>query len=259
MGLQSCRVEQKKGFYMEESVREILWSGDRPLDNRSLDDPPLDDPPCVGQSHGNRTSGGLLALGDRGYTVVEVVIAMLLASLVAGMAYSTYAFGTRAFASWRSELNLQNEMHLLVRDLTRKLRRAKRIEAGSDRLSVTTAPGSTLTYRVEENNLYRNGTPLLGEEISLLDADLELLRTGGAPNRRAPQENVSASSLEDLPAEVLSNAPAISSSNSALGGTAASTGLPSQVRFRFRIASPEDTLQLGSRVHLRNAVEWETP
>ena len=67
-------------------------------------------------------------MNDKGYTVIELLVVMLLSSLVAGVVFLTYGFINKNLASWKKNLYFEQEMEAKVKALDTQIRRIKTVE-----------------------------------------------------------------------------------------------------------------------------------
>ncbi|QNO16115.1 prepilin-type N-terminal cleavage/methylation domain-containing protein [Alkalicella caledoniensis] len=71
---------------------------------------------------------------DRGITLIEVIISMVIMSIVMALAFSLYFFGLRSFSTSTSQADIQQEVRLVDEIIKKQLRNALEltIDSGSD-------------------------------------------------------------------------------------------------------------------------------
>jgi type II secretory pathway component PulJ len=54
---------------------------------------------------------------ENGYTIIEIVVAMGMVSIIAGLAFMVYNFSLREMRNWRERLAMENSAHIVVNAL----------------------------------------------------------------------------------------------------------------------------------------------
>jgi Tfp pilus assembly protein PilE len=169
-----------------------------------------------------------------GFTIVEALVALLLTSLVLGLAYGSYTFLSRMTTQWRGRMALENTAHLLVRDLTRRAHRAVEIKMEDDSWRFVSPEGTPTRYRHRGTSLYRNGRPTHEARVDLVAVSLDLRK----PNDSGPGEQAPAGRKTDGPEGEREG------------------GRRRHLRLRLTAATRSDTLILRTAVYLRQPAAW---
>lgn len=112
--------------------------------------------------------------GSEGFTLVEVVMAMVLMVVVMGLVVSAYMFATKAVGSWQRGLDLETTSHLIVQRLSTDLRQAQTvrlIDPDSVELGI---PGQarSLVYAMRDSSLFRNSVSMMPNQLRLTEFEV---------------------------------------------------------------------------------------
>lgn len=206
---------------------------------------------------------GQRPLGETGFTIVEAVVALLLATLALSLAYGSYSFLSRLKARWKSRMALENTVHSIGRDLTRRALRARQVRAGGTAWTFLTRGDST-TYRRDGTTLLRNGQPTHRKEVNVTAFSITILNDGGRgrgassnsagfhdrnarPYSEGAQWNFGSPEVEGVPdrGDAVSN----------VEGPHAEEKGPF-MRLRLSVAICTDTLTIDTSVSLRQPASW---
>lgn len=96
----------------------------------------------------------------KGVTLIELLLAAALVSVIFGVAFLFYYFGTVSFDNESTSANNQQNLRLVMNDITREIRNT------SDEVTVDQA-NSTITiganvYKLESNAIMKNDNVLMG-------------------------------------------------------------------------------------------------
>lgn len=96
---------------------------------------------------------------DRGNTLVEMLVAMALASLVLSGLMSIYWTGSSAFQRLSANADAQYAVRSAIQKMGEDIRGTSSvaIQEGGAKLSLLTAAGEAVDYYMENNQLYRDG------------------------------------------------------------------------------------------------------
>ncbi|MDX1548406.1 MAG: prepilin-type N-terminal cleavage/methylation domain-containing protein [Rhodothermales bacterium] len=98
---------------------------------------------------------------EAGYTLVELVVALLLAGVLASVLFSAHLAMLRWVEPWRRGVALENDAHLITRRLAADLAHAEQFfDDGAGRWRLTYRSGRSVAYRHEDGRLTRNGHPM---------------------------------------------------------------------------------------------------
>ena len=111
---------------------------------------------------------------ERGYTLVEVAVAIGVSFIVVGLVYSTYLMASRLTEQWHDGLRLDNALHQTGVQFTRDVYRARSIahpDAHTLRLVTTqrnsTQRDTTVYHWSTDDGLRRNGRSLLSGTLPI--------------------------------------------------------------------------------------------
>lgn len=97
------------------------------------------------------------SLDNRGYTLVELLVTMLITMVLGGLLFSLYLSANRWVEPWQREVILENTMHLIVQRLTTDLAHAEQLVSEGDSAWALIYPsGRTIHYRYQNFTLTRN-------------------------------------------------------------------------------------------------------
>ena len=95
---------------------------------------------------------------DEGYTLVELMVALLLTLMLGGVLFALYLSTTTWVEPWRREIALEDDVHLIVQRLTADLTYAEQLTREDDATWTLTYPsGSIVRYSYQDRSLMRNG------------------------------------------------------------------------------------------------------
>lgn len=112
---------------------------------------------------------------QRGFTLIELVITIVLIGIVAGMGTNFFGLGLNAFLGQEARADLNNQGRLAVERMAREIRMIKSRTAGdlpgccsATTLSFVDMNGATVTFAKSGNTITRNGTILAaGDSVTL--------------------------------------------------------------------------------------------
>lgn len=183
-----------------------------------------------------------LAHDEDGYTLAETTVALVVVTLVVAGGYSAFVFAQQLTTAWKRSARLENAVHRILRDVTRRAHAAVQIEPGSaPRLRVRSASGRAIRYDVRGTRLRRNDQPMHGDDIRTLAFTVRPVSDAARPDR--------ARSTPDAPQCVDWTSDAPSPSHEA-------EIPPRRLRIHVSLASGRDTLQVCTSVEPRAAATW---
>lgn len=115
-----------------------------------------------------------------GFTIVELLAAMVISSLVVAMVYSMYMFAARLMAGWEKRTNLNSLVeecsHTIGNDI---MNSSGVVECNDSSLVLESCQIDTITYAFQKGSVSRNGIPFeaagqvsQGRESLRLDASV---------------------------------------------------------------------------------------
>lgn len=172
---------------------------------------------------------------ESGFTVIEAIIAVLLTSLVVGLAYSSYTFLSRMIEQWKTRMTLENTSHQIVRDWTDRARDAVKVKVEDNSWQFVSPSGRTTRYHHADQTLLRDNRPMHGVEVAVVEARIE--------RHRQDQTNQTVPSNLNFRLDNESQSPT-------------PDDLPGMIRIRVTLATTIDTQSLETTVHLRQPERW---
>lgn len=172
---------------------------------------------------------------EEGFTILEAMIALLLTSLVVGMAYASYAFLSRFVTRWQGQMTLENTVHRVLRDVTRRAHWADAVHEEEGGWVLVSQDGSEVTYQHSDGTLLRNGQPMHGDGVDIVEMSLTVVAPSESSQAEEP-EAFWADEEEVDEEEVAWRRP--------------------HLRLRLTAATARDTLALGTAVYLRQPEGW---
>jgi prepilin-type N-terminal cleavage/methylation domain-containing protein len=96
----------------------------------------------------------------RGVTLIELILATALVSVILGVAFMFYYFGTVSFENESTSANNQQNLRLVMNEITREIRNTTD-EITVDQANSTITIG-TVVYKLENNAIVKNDHVLMG-------------------------------------------------------------------------------------------------
>ncbi|ACV63980.1 hypothetical protein Dtox_3245 [Desulfofarcimen acetoxidans DSM 771] len=115
-----------------------------------------------------------LSLNDKGFTLVELLIALALISLVIVLSYTLYFYSFNSFNIGTSQANLQQNARLVDEELEKWLRNAGELEISSENKT-----GYDGTLKLENNTFLSNDKAITDNSIS--DVQFKINKESGKP------------------------------------------------------------------------------
>lgn len=104
---------------------------------------------------------------NQGYTLIELLIAMLITLTLGGVLFSVYVTSMRYVEPWRREVLLENHAHLIVQRLAVDLVHAEQlIDEGDKAWTLTYASGRIVHYSYQDSVLRRNDRRMHDERLA---------------------------------------------------------------------------------------------
>ncbi|MEM8549676.1 MAG: hypothetical protein AAGF10_02700, partial [Verrucomicrobiota bacterium] len=120
-----------------------------------------------------RPRGRTGSASEDGFTIVELVVGTLIASLIAALAWAGYASTSRLLAPWQEHVEMQNTLHLVLDRLQQDARYAEAFYLTGDSLLVMDLGTRLVTYRHQDQQLRR-------DSVSMHSAGLEVTEFSAA-------------------------------------------------------------------------------
>ena len=100
---------------------------------------------------------------DDGYTLVELVVALLVMLVLAGFLYSIYLAMTRYVEPWQRTIMVEDQAHLILHRLSADLAYAEQlISEGNGTWTLIYAGDRAVQYSYRDSTLWRNSRRMHG-------------------------------------------------------------------------------------------------
>ena len=108
-----------------------------------------------------------------GYTLVELMVALLVTLLLGGVLFSVYLVTTKWVEPWRRTIMLEDQGHLIVQRLSADLAYAEQVILENDASWRLTYPsGRVVQYSYRDSSLTRNGRRMHDQALPVVDLRL---------------------------------------------------------------------------------------
>ena len=112
-----------------------------------------------------------------GFTTVELLMAIATSFIIIGFIYSAYYFSLRITKSWNEKIYLENNAMLCIDRLTNDLVNASEIVImKEDTLLLLSNDGQFISYKYQNQNLYRNGFQINDQELRIPDLSIHVIK-----------------------------------------------------------------------------------
>ena len=112
-----------------------------------------------------------MKLNKKGITLIELIIAIGILSMVLALGYSLYLTGVRGFLRETTSVDNQFKVRHASTTIGRQIRRADTVTVDGGKLKLTYPNGSSLVYRLQ-GNVIMEGTNKLVEGINTFTASI---------------------------------------------------------------------------------------
>ena len=107
---------------------------------------------------------------DDGYTLVELMVALLVMLMFGGVLFSVYLATTKWVEPWHREITLEDHAHLIVQRLFADLAYTEQLVYENDETWVLTYPsGRVVRYSYRDSSLTRNGRRMHDQALAVVD------------------------------------------------------------------------------------------
>lgn len=107
---------------------------------------------------------------NEGYTLVELMVALLVTLMLGGVLFSVYLATTKWVEPWRREITLEDHAHLIVQRLFADLAYAEQVIHEDDETWTLAYPsGRVVRYSYRDSSLTRNGRRMQDQALSVVD------------------------------------------------------------------------------------------
>lgn len=108
----------------------------------------------------------------KGITLVELIIAMTIASIAVAALYSIFSYGLRNFHSQSTSADNQANVRMALNFIGREIRKADKVEINNNVIKVTHKNGDIVRYKQVGSDIRRGDNPLI-DSIESFTATLE--------------------------------------------------------------------------------------
>jgi len=118
---------------------------------------------------------------ERGATLLELVIAIMITALILGTLYLFFGFLNREGKSQINEQILADRINLFLSAISKDFRTAKRVQLiDSNQITIETVDGRVNTYKFLDDRILKNGTEVVSKLVS----------TAFSLEKRSPSGNI---------------------------------------------------------------------
>ncbi len=102
----------------------------------------------------------------RGFTAVELLVAMTLTGLIVGVSYKSYFFFQQNFVRWQGRINLEEAARRVMIVLPNDMQTLRRILQAEDQsMTFMNQNRDIVSYRLHKRNIFKNERPLLNKSF----------------------------------------------------------------------------------------------
>jgi prepilin-type N-terminal cleavage/methylation domain-containing protein len=103
---------------------------------------------------------------ERGFTMQELLVVMIVGSLLISLSFSVYAFTHKLFLSWQTKSEGRDAVERVVQQVMYDIQKSKSIDAITDTtLILKSVYEKDVAFLFKNGNIYRNSTPLLYQPV----------------------------------------------------------------------------------------------
>ncbi len=107
---------------------------------------------------------------EKGFTTVELLMAITITFITVGFVYGLYYASQRTLHKWNQKINLEDAAFICIKQMTNDIVHAYSIKViSSDSLVIAQTHNEQILYCRLNENLYRNGYPLLDQDHRIVD------------------------------------------------------------------------------------------
>jgi len=111
---------------------------------------------------------------EDGYTVVEILVALTLLTIISTIVGSVFIFTARQMNNWRESVNSINEVHIVTERLYRDALHSNQIQATDTNLVFNHPGNRSIQYSNLNHNLIRNRVRLSDQGDSLYFKEINI-------------------------------------------------------------------------------------
>lgn len=104
---------------------------------------------------------------NEGYTITELLVALLIGSLIIGFCFTAYEFSQRIYSVWNKKNEIERNSNFVFQTIAFDIERAKEVKLYHDSLSMLLIGNKHIVYRFDQGNLWRNEVQLNNDGYSV--------------------------------------------------------------------------------------------
>lgn len=104
---------------------------------------------------------------NEGYTITELLVALLIGSLIIGFCFTAYEFSQRIYSVWNKKNEIERNSNSVFQTIAFDIERAKEVELYHDSLSMRLIGNKHVVFRFDQGNLWRNEVQLNNDGYSI--------------------------------------------------------------------------------------------
>lgn len=160
---------------------------------------------------------------EKGFSLVEILITMVISTLLIGFALGIYLFGYRYFLKWRNRFSLQNELHTLAQGITDDVIRSERIKDLKPHAIILVRAEAEKKYHIQGGRLLQNDKVLTNSGVNVVQFEFSQASVTKVESQK----------------------------------TISDVGEATLVSFSLVLASNQDTLGTTRAIYLRKPSNWK--
>jgi hypothetical protein len=110
---------------------------------------------------------------ERGYTIQELLVVLIVGSLLVGFGYSIFLFTGKIKSSWQTNTTLRSTVHRIMNQITWDIQQSKNIVELSDSILILTKKsGEQVKYRFQDSQLHRGNDEMYSAEGAKINVQI---------------------------------------------------------------------------------------
>jgi prepilin-type N-terminal cleavage/methylation domain-containing protein len=150
-----------------------------------------------------RINNKSLLIQEDGFSLVEILLAIVISTIMIGFAFGMYLFGQRYFLSWQNDIRFHNELHTIAQGIAEEIYSADHIlSIGQHEIVILKNDGREQKYKSGKGSLFKNEKSLLHPSLILTSFELKTNRKNGRSYKPTSLEDISEITLIEFTIEI---------------------------------------------------------
>lgn len=117
---------------------------------------------------------------EKGFTIIELLVAMTVTGILISVVYMTYHFSLRHLRMWEKLSVLERDSSIIAQQLERDILESQKVEyINPSEWVIVSLNGKEIRYQFRENILLRNQFPINREEVRIMAFDMQPVQFTG--------------------------------------------------------------------------------